>query len=61
MTNNVKTSQKQHPIVLWSALVVSATCNAAMSIAGSNIAVSVVFGVLALLCGIGLVVHYRSR
>jgi hypothetical protein len=62
MPNIEKTSRQQHhPILLWTALALSLICNAGLSITGFSTVVSVVFGVLAVLCGIGLVVHYRNR
>ncbi|HWO59173.1 MAG TPA: hypothetical protein VNO31_03905 [Umezawaea sp.] len=59
MPNTTKTSRK-HPVLLWIALVISATCNAVTSLAGLSTVVSVAFGVLTLICVIGLVVRYRS-
>ncbi|WP_191298867.1 hypothetical protein [Lentzea cavernae] len=63
MTNNeiATNSQARHrrPL-LWTALVVTALCNAAASLAGLT-AVGIVFGFLVLLCGAGLVVEHRRR
>ena len=61
MTNIEKTSTKHHPVLLWTALVASGICNAGLSITGMSTIAGVAFGVLTLLCGIGLVVHYRTR
>ncbi|WP_089951615.1 hypothetical protein [Lentzea xinjiangensis] len=61
-TANIATNSRnrRHRTLLWTALALSALCNAGTSIAGLGI-VSIVFGVLTLLCGAGLVVHYRWR
>ncbi len=62
MTNNGTTSRNHlHRVLLWIALAVSVTCNAVTSIMGLGMVVSVPFGVLALVCGLGLVAHYRKR
>ena len=62
MTNNGTTSRKQlHRVLLWAALVVSGTCNAVTSIAGLGTAVSVVFGVLTVICAVGLFINYRRN
>lgn len=57
--NNVET--KSRPALLWTALVVSALGNATMSFINGGGAVHIATGVLTLLCGAGLVAHYRRR
>jgi hypothetical protein len=62
MTNIATNASKQRQrVLLWTALLVSAICNAGTSIAGVGTVVSVTFGVLTLLCGAGLIAHYRQR
>jgi hypothetical protein len=55
---NIATNSRTRTL-LWTALVVSALGNAGTSLAGFSIVVSVAFGVLTLLCGVGLIAHYR--
>ncbi|MET9230081.1 hypothetical protein [Lentzea sp. NPDC003310] len=59
MTNNVQT--KSHPALLWTALVLSALANAGMSFVAAGGVIHIVFGVLTLAFGAGLVAHYRRR
>ncbi|PRY41271.1 hypothetical protein [Umezawaea tangerina] len=57
---NTKTSRK-HPVLLWTTLVVGGLCNAAASLLGLGVAVSIPFGLLTVACIVGLVTHYRGR
>jgi hypothetical protein len=64
MTNTTISPKRHKRTLLWTALLVSAACNAATSILGSGTVgtvVSVAFGVLTVAFGAGLVAHYRGR
>ena len=60
MTNNIATDTRTRAL-LWTGLVLSALVNAAVQTAGISTVLGIVFGVLTLLFGAGLVVNYRKR
>ncbi|HUQ61579.1 hypothetical protein [Lentzea sp.] len=61
MTNNIAATNTRTRALLWTGLVLSALINAVVQTTGISTVVGIAFGVLALLFGAGLVVHYRKR
>ncbi|HEX7301779.1 hypothetical protein [Lentzea sp.] len=62
MTNNeITTGNSRTRALLWTGLALSAAVNAAVQTTGVSTVVGIVFGVLALVFGAGLVVHYRKH
>lgn len=61
MTNNNIASDSRTRALLWTGLVLSALVNAAVQTSGISTVLGIVFGLLTLLFGAGLVMNYRKR
>ncbi|WP_434443942.1 hypothetical protein [Lentzea sp. E54] len=61
MTNEANPTRTHGRALLWVALVISAVANAATSVAGLNLYISISFGVLTLFFGAALLLGRRER